>query len=243
MPKRAITVELYDSLLQAFRAHPGQIGKVAQLCDVEWRTAKRAWERGWLSKQKPWAMAVMHVNEDGEAAAKHEKLERRKNEQRELERRVEQMARVKAEFEDRETKIIQQVSNDVLAAALIVGKMVPTMGVLLQKLDLAVQTGKLSIGEMTKLVGLFVTATNRVTYAGEVAVQMSRLARGATTANLGLQPTPQEGDTEGERLLDAITLEEAETLNGIMNRYIGKGRLGPKGGAVVETEGESTPEE
>jgi hypothetical protein len=48
--KKAISRELYEQMLEAFREEPGNVGYVAKKCDVEYRTAAKCWKVGWESK-------------------------------------------------------------------------------------------------------------------------------------------------------------------------------------------------
>lgn len=50
MGKKAISRELYEQMLEAFREEPGNVGYVAKKCDVEYRTAAKCWKVGWESK-------------------------------------------------------------------------------------------------------------------------------------------------------------------------------------------------
>jgi len=50
MGRKAVTEEVYNKLIAAFRDGPGIINRAARLADVDWRTAKKAWETGWPRK-------------------------------------------------------------------------------------------------------------------------------------------------------------------------------------------------
>ncbi|GMV42832.1 MAG: hypothetical protein AMXMBFR64_45480 [Myxococcales bacterium] len=60
--RRAITREMYDRLVTAFRAEPGRFAAAAKATGCDPRTAKRGWEDGWES-QHPWAVAIKSVVE------------------------------------------------------------------------------------------------------------------------------------------------------------------------------------
>ncbi len=50
MGKRAITPELYNDLIRAFRLQPGIYGAAARACGCCHKTAKKAWHKGWEDK-------------------------------------------------------------------------------------------------------------------------------------------------------------------------------------------------
>lgn len=53
MPRRAITPEIFNDLVRAFRLQPGVYGAAARACGVDHRTAKKAWLQGWENKGFP----------------------------------------------------------------------------------------------------------------------------------------------------------------------------------------------
>lgn len=50
MPKRAITPEIFNDLIRAFRLQPGLYGAAARASGVTHKTAKKAWLLGWPEK-------------------------------------------------------------------------------------------------------------------------------------------------------------------------------------------------
>jgi hypothetical protein len=53
MGRRAITAELFNELVRAFRLQPGIYGAAARATGTAHKTAKRAWLKGWESKGFP----------------------------------------------------------------------------------------------------------------------------------------------------------------------------------------------
>ena len=53
MGKRAITPELFNDLVRAFRIQPGIYGAAASACGCAHKTAKKAWLNGWPEKKFP----------------------------------------------------------------------------------------------------------------------------------------------------------------------------------------------
>lgn len=67
--RRAITREMYDRLVTAFRAEPGRFAAAAKAAGCDPRTAKRGWDEGWEA-QHPWAVAIKSVVEQDTLVAR-----------------------------------------------------------------------------------------------------------------------------------------------------------------------------
>lgn len=85
MGKRAITPELFNDLVRAFRLQPGIYGAAARACGCAHRTAKKAWLNGFpdknyppinqlLSDEKKQVAALAHLDESEEAIHAREKM-------------------------------------------------------------------------------------------------------------------------------------------------------------------------
>lgn len=59
MGRRAITAELFNELVRAFRLQPGIYGAAARATGTAHKTAKRAWLKGWESKGFPAIKDIM----------------------------------------------------------------------------------------------------------------------------------------------------------------------------------------
>lgn len=57
--KLPITPAVYDALLSSYREHPANHNQAAVRAGCTWRTAKKAWENGWLDKGLPAIEAVI----------------------------------------------------------------------------------------------------------------------------------------------------------------------------------------
>lgn len=85
MGKRAITPELFNDLVRAFRLQPGIFGAAARACGCCHKTAKKAWLTGWpekkyppieglLKDEKKQVAAMATLDESEEALAQREKM-------------------------------------------------------------------------------------------------------------------------------------------------------------------------
>ena len=64
MARRAITPVLYEALVTAFRAMPGNATQAGIKAGCDQRTAKKGWEKGWVSEGKPWALPIKFALEE-----------------------------------------------------------------------------------------------------------------------------------------------------------------------------------
>lgn len=60
MANRQITQAVYNKLVEAYREQPEVHKHAAQASGLNWRTARRGWERGWTPRI-PWAPAIKEV--------------------------------------------------------------------------------------------------------------------------------------------------------------------------------------
>lgn len=249
MARRPYTRELYDRLTDSYRTFPGEHYRVAAEVNLGWRACKLAYEEGWKGRHVPWAMPIrerLAAESEADALANAKRVAKAKTDAAERRRllaeakamRIEALEQVQLEYAERENKIVQAVAGDALAGAMVVRNMVPIVTKLLTKLDAAVQNQNLSVNEMTKLVGMFFHATNRVAYAGDRVVQLSRLLRGATTANIGFMRGDMPDDEQaGANEAETVSLAEESTAHHqIVQRYLAKRDRGEP-----EVEGEPAP--
>jgi len=62
MPRHEIRQELWDKLIASFRIAPGNAGRAATAADCDYRTARRAWERGfWWAKHPPYRQPMREI--------------------------------------------------------------------------------------------------------------------------------------------------------------------------------------
>lgn len=69
MPRRPITNQMYDKLLESFRAYPGEYARAARAAGCDPRTAARGWRLGWVKQNKAWA-AISAVIEQEQLSAR-----------------------------------------------------------------------------------------------------------------------------------------------------------------------------
>jgi len=61
--RRAITQQLYNALVDAFRLQPGNYQNASKHAGCAWETAKRAWNQGWV-RQFSWAVPIKQILEE-----------------------------------------------------------------------------------------------------------------------------------------------------------------------------------
>jgi len=66
MSRRKITRDFYDNLVAAFREHPDSYAAAARSAGCDQRTAKRGWQKGWLTIAD-WARPICEVVAEHEA--------------------------------------------------------------------------------------------------------------------------------------------------------------------------------
>lgn len=207
--RRPLTQELYDTLTQAYRESPGNASYAAQRALCDRRLAKRLWD-GASYKDYPWAKRIKDVL----AAEKLEAQQRAMRANREaMEAAAAEAERTRREAEEaraQERQMLRAARGDVLAALAIAAELVPAMRVVAKSIaqacapkpdgslpDLAPKLAMELLSRHAQLVQRAVGAT-------EAVVQLSRLERGATTANVGVHAA--DGDMS---LADALAELEA----------------------------------
>jgi hypothetical protein len=216
MARRALTRELYDSLVIAFREAPGNASFAARRALCERRMAKRGWEIGW--PQYPWAKPIKRVleNEKIDAMAQARMATVRAQEAAEAERDAARQEAIDAKKQ--EHQMLKAARGDVLAALVLAAELVPSMRAVAQAVAAACRSpgngpdGKplppaipapAAMGLLTRHATLIQKAVG----AAEAVIQLSRLERGASTVNVGLS-APDEDLSMEDALEELEAIEE-----------------------------------
>lgn len=109
MGRRAYSRDIYDALLDAYRASPGNHSQAMKRTGWTWDACKRAWELGW--KQFDWARPIKTVVYEEEAKARAVALERSEKER---------------ELQDAERERIRQAHIEATADRILIRKGVRT---------------------------------------------------------------------------------------------------------------------
>lgn len=194
------TREFYEKLLIAFRDCPGNATLAARRALCDRRMAKRAWVKGWpdrglmpikdaLEEERLAAMA--HARDAAQRAREAQDAERQKAKEEAI------------EAASQERQMLRVARGDVLGALVLAASLVPAMQQAAKAIAKALEqqadgspleiTPKDAMGLLTRHAQLI----QRAVGAAEAVIQLSRLDRGATTANVGIVPR------------DELSLEEA----------------------------------
>lgn len=227
MARRAITKELYNALLGAYRLAPGNASNAARIAFCDRRTAKRAWELGW-PKVAEWALPIRETMrlEFEEARADRERLVEKEREDQVAQR--EAARRDAARTVEEETKAVQIARANSIALGGIMNQLMRGM------LPLAKRTvAQLESEEFTPKVGMkLMQDMGFVIRQGNEAI---RLAMELERLRLG-EPTDQLGISKD---MDDVTAEEAvEELLGLERTLQRAAKAaGPLAAALIEDNG------
>lgn len=198
----------YEKILEGYRGAPGNHSAASRWSGVDRQAATRAWTKGW--PQFAWARPIRDVlKEEGDAKriADLEKARRA--------READDADRAKNEGErkqaiDEERQVMRTVREDVLHAANVVKRLVPSMhvlGMIIQNELIDPTTGKafpnpaIKAPQAMKLLRDFSTLVARVSIAERVVVELGRLDRGESTANV-----KEVTDMDNDALLESLDL-------------------------------------
>lgn len=211
--KTPITREFYEKLLIAYRECPGNASFASRraLCDP--RTARRAWRRGWPDRGfEPIEVAL--ENEKREKANAHKRALIAIQEQAEAQR--EKIRQEALAAKDQEQQILKVARGDVLAALVLgadlVGAMREAVAAIKRELQPKADGSPPDIKPVQAMILLsrHSQLIQRAVGAAEAVIQLSRLDRGATTANIGVgipeeDLTPEAIDEELEAIAEVLS--------------------------------------
>jgi hypothetical protein len=214
---KGITPELYEALLAAARTHPANYLRMAKAAGCTWRTAKRAWERGWVP-QVPYAKPIKFALEEEAEAIRTARIAAELKAQKDDEdRRVSaRVDAIQARTEEAEGAKAQRrnaiglavLSNKLLTAAL---KMADEVN---RRVADPVQLGAMPLKEMRPMLDMVSRAVARAQMSFRYAVEVERIIAGEPIAVIGVRTdrmTPEQLVTSLEGM--ARTLARAGKLN------------------------------
>jgi len=202
-----ITQNLYDSLLAAFRDNPGRYASAARAACCAPATAKRAWLKGWPSKNHKPIQLALEEEKRAAAAAARDAVRRQAEEA--------QAIRDKARLENIETlaqerQMLKAARGDVLACLVMAAELVPAMRNAGRVISKACEPGPdgsppaISPALAMQLLTRHAQLIQRAVGSAEAVIQLSRLDRGAATAHVAI--------TGAEDMSLEAALDELETL-------------------------------
>lgn len=219
---------LYDELVAAFRETPGRYAAVARACNVSAKLARHAWLKGWLDSGVPWAIPVKDVvgDEATRARVRAAELAQAERARQDEERRKAAQESVEALAEER--RLVRTARADVLGALVVGAELLSAMRFLAQEVSRAIMAGELK-GNPKLALSLMKQHSEMIAKAvaaADTVVALSRLDRGASTANVAIavsgvperEMTWQEAVEEledGEELLEAVRRRAGSPLGAL----------------------------
>lgn len=210
--KTVITREFYEKLLNAFREAPGNCAFAARRASCARPTAKRAWAKGWPDRDfEPIEVAL--ENEKREKHNAHKRALIAQQDQAEASR--EKLRQEALEARAQEAQILKVARGDVLAALVLAADLTTAMrsavGAIKRELAEKPDGSPPDIKPMQamQLLARHSQLVQRAVGAAEAVIQLSRLDRGQTTANIGVglieeDLTDAQIDEELEAILDVL---------------------------------------
>ena len=218
--RRAITRDLYEKLVEAFRASPGDHNGVARLVQVSFRTARKSWYTGWKSYE--WARPIKDVIENDRVSARAELLEEAPDTAPAV---VNEKLLVKAtnlvksakhdatESRVEEAKLVRATRQVGMMALGAMGKLLPGIIKLSEatslQLEKLAKSDHLNERAALNLLNSFARSYNQITLSAKTAMEMERLYLGEPTSILGIQMDEVEDMTLEECLAESKAMERA----------------------------------
>jgi hypothetical protein len=212
-----VTPELYEAILAAFRNHPGNFTTVAKVVGCAWRTAKRAWERGWVPT-KAYARPIKFVLEAEAEAIRAQRITAELTAQRaEEDRRV--AARVDAiQARQEEAEGAKAMRRNAIGLAVLSNKLLTASLLMSEEINRRVKDKAtleaMPMKDMRATLDMVSRAVARAQMAFRYAVEVERIIAGEPIAIVGVRSdkmTPDQLVTELEGM--ARTLARAGKLN------------------------------
>lgn len=212
LQKTVITREFYEKLLIAFRECPSNASFAARRASCDRRTANRAWVKGWPDRGfEPIEKAL--ENEKRELAGAGKRAQIAQQEAAEAAR--EKVRQEALQARDQEQQILKVARGDVLAALVLAADLVHAMraavGAIKRDLEAKPDGSPPDIKPIAamQLLARHSQLVQRAVGAAEAVIQLSRLDRGQTTANIGIgvtdeDLTPEQIDEELEAIADVL---------------------------------------
>jgi hypothetical protein len=215
----------YDKLLESFRGDGANITAAARLAGVDWKTADRAYKRGWQGK--PWARPIREVLEEERQRALAVVAERIDREKQLAEAARAQATQVAVEAKVQEELILtraRKVVADVLGDAI---ELRTAMGVLVKVVHAKIRDAVLDANGQPKpaaaididvelamkIIDRHTRMSARVVSVAEGVIQLGRTERGEANLVVGhtvADMTAEEAAEEIEAQEQAIAIIRSE---------------------------------
>lgn len=192
MGAKALTPELYEKLLDAFRESPANYARAAGLAGCAWRTAKTAWHEGWA--RKPYARPIRDVLDEERDAARalRQKQEHEAN-TREQDRAIqERLSAIDARAQ--ENKGAKLSRENAINLAIVSGKALIVVDKMVEELNRRLVAGLATMDseEIRRWVSSVGTVMHRAESVMKMALEIEREVRGNPIASqLGPRVTSQ----------------------------------------------------
>lgn len=210
--RRALTQDFYEKALALYRETPGACAEVARRLPCSRQLAKRLWA-GPPYPVYPWARPISLVIEDERRAARARQLDlaRQAQEADAAEREKARMSHIDSLAQ--EAQMMKVARGDTLAALALAAELTPAMRQLARVIVEAAKPKPdgappdISAVQAMALLSRHTQLIQRAVGAAETLVQLGRLERGQSTANVGVGGFSSE--LSFEEALEELTAVEA----------------------------------
>lgn len=218
MANRQITHAIYNALVVAYREQPEGHKLAAERAGVNWRTARRGWERGWAPRL-PWAPAIKDVvaNEQKEARARLV-IKQAQQAQAEVQAAVTTPAAIQAKAREdaldsrvQEAKLVRASRENTLVLLGLTQPVLKGLRGVAARIEDLLASSKPTSGQALDIYDKLSSIMLRTNEAAKLALQMERLLIGAPTEILGVAGVSDE-DAERELKRTLALFEEARKL-------------------------------
>jgi hypothetical protein len=207
--------ETWEAMLEAFRQDPGNFSHVVRVTGVNWRTARRAWNEGWVPKiaWAPPISAVLEEEAEKARAARYRTL---------LEQEVQaEQVRIQARADaiaarGEEARGVKLARTNAMNLATIAARAIVAADPLVQELSkrATADLSKVPAEELRKHVAMTLQLSRQASSLLREAVLLERLIAGEPIAVLGVKLddlSPSQVVDQFERLVR--TLQRANAVH------------------------------
>ena len=216
MSRKAISRELYEQMLEAFREEPGNISYVAQKCNVEYRTATKCWKVGWESKYFDPAKDV--VEQEQLEARSRVASEKAKRNLETVSIKSEVVRQDAIEIRTHETKMVRGARENCIALMACSQKLLGGAFQLAAKLGEQLKTEQLGVKDGLAVVATIGKLIKDGNESAKLSLVLERLLVGAPTEIIGLTNiTVEEAESECRRALATIEMAKSMGSDAVWN--------------------------
>lgn len=209
MGKKAITQEVYDAMLAAFREAPGNIQVVAKKANVYWTTAERAWTQGWENKNFPPIQGIVEEEQqEARARLEHEKA-KRTFETREIKQELAKQDALDSRVQ--EARLVRGARENSIALTASTQRLLSGAFKLSSKLAEYLQSTEFPVRQGVQLICAIGRLVRDSNDSAKLALQLERLLVGAPTDILGVTDISL-ADAERETRRTLVAIEEAKQM-------------------------------